>query len=203
MTGRTVLGALAVFAMTAATLAVAQPADTQGQSERRAEMRSGGHGGPHAGHHGRHHGRGGPAMFDFDALDADRDGRITRDEIEGARAARIAALDADGDGFVSRDELVAFRTEQARQRIERGVDRMFERMDADGDGRLSAAELMVRPDRMQGRMLDRMFDRVDTDGDGAISRAEYDAAKARMAERRGEGRKGQRGERARPAPQND
>ncbi|QYK41153.1 MAG: EF-hand domain-containing protein [Paracoccaceae bacterium] len=133
--------------------------------------------GPRMGGHGMERGAG--PMFDFDTLDADGDGRVTRDEMNAARTARVAALDADGDGRISRDELKAAQMRESEARADRMADRMMQMMDADGDGFLSAAEMMVRPAPAM------LFDRIDTDGDGAISKAEADAARARFAERSG------------------
>ena len=111
-------------------------------------------------------------MLDFDAIDADGDGRITLDEIRAYRQARAAALDADGDGFVTRDELLAFRLAEARTRIERQVDRVFAQLDLDGDGRLGAAELLAgqATGARRGPDLERMFARIDRNGDGAQGR---------------------------------
>ncbi|MFN3936204.1 MAG: EF-hand domain-containing protein [Gemmobacter sp.] len=144
----------------AAMLAAAMPAASQG--------------------HGTHH-RGMGTMFDFDALDRDGDGRITREEIEAARAERIARLDADGDGVITREELLAFEMDEARRRVEARVDRIMAALDADGDGRITAAEALVR--MPAARMADRMFSRLDTDGDGAITRAEFDAMQETMRDR--------------------
>ena len=88
----------------------------------------------------------------FDAIDSDRDGRLSPQEIRnfgrgkgGARtraqgadqagsplASRFAAADRDGDGLLSRSE-----AESALPR----VARKFDRMDANGDGGISLGEL--------------------------------------------------------------
>lgn len=135
-------------------------------------------------------------LLDFAQLDADKDGKVTRAEVDAIRAEPQKAMDTDGDGFVTAAEMKAHAAEQAKARAEAMVDRMFARMDADKDGKLSASEAMAGP-MAGGRGLDRMFDRVDRDGDGAISQAEYDAAADRMAEgkrRHGEGRGHGKGE---------
>lgn len=124
-------------------------------------------------------------MFDFDKLDADKDGKITPEEFASARAARVAELDADKDGKISADELVAMRMRGAEERIRAQVDQMMQRLDADGDGMLTAAEVLAMPGPGP-----KMLARVDTDGDGAISKAEADAAREKMMsrmERRGHG----------------
>ncbi|CAN7406130.1 hypothetical protein LJR143_002342 [Pseudoxanthomonas sp. LjRoot143] len=47
----------------------------------------------------------------FTALDANKDGRLSRDEVKdkGRFAARFDALDTNKDGFLSKDELAAGR----------------------------------------------------------------------------------------------
>lgn len=124
------------------------------------------------------HGPGGP--INFEAMDADKDGKLTEAEMEAYRVARLTALDADKDGQVTLAELTALGDENAAKRAERRAERMMERQDANDDGVLTLAELTARPERRS------MFSRIDTDGDGAISKAEADAAQERMGERRGE-----------------
>lgn len=139
---------------------------------------------------------GGPlAMFDFAAVDADKDGKITLDEMKVHRQARIAGLDADGDGKISAAELQAMEMRGAEARAKARADRMLQGMDADGDGFLTAAELLAGP----GMAPQGMFGRVDADNDGAITQDEVDAARDRMQERmgkrgRGEGRGEGRGD---------
>jgi Ca2+-binding EF-hand superfamily protein len=128
-------------------------------------------------------GDGGPfALFDFATVDADKDGKITRAEIEAHRAGRVAAVDSDNDGKLSAAELKAQAMERAGLRADRMVARMIERHDSDGDGLISAAELAAGP------MPVDMFDRVDRDGDGAISVEEAEAARKHMAKRMGKHR---------------
>ncbi|MBN2631645.1 MAG: EF-hand domain-containing protein [Rhodobacteraceae bacterium] len=133
-------------------------------------------------------GMGGPmAAFDFAAVDADKDGKITQAEIDAYRSAQTKALDVDGDGLMSAEELVAMQMKGLQARVEQRVKAMLERMDDDKDGKLSAAEMARRP------MPAMMFDRLDTDNDGALSEAEIAAAKERMADVMKE--RGERGDR--------
>ncbi len=119
---------------------------------------------------------GGPmAAFDFAAVDADKDGKITQAEIDTYRAAQTKALDLDGDGLMSAEELTAMQMKGVQARVEQRVKAMIDRMDGDKDGKLSAAELAQRP------VPAMMFDRLDADKDGALSEAEIAAAKERMA----------------------
>lgn len=110
------------------------------------------------------------APIDFETLDTDGNGEITRAEMQDRGAARMARADSDGDGFLTQQELEASAVERAQA----FASRMIERHDADADGRLSAEEL-AKPDR-----ADRRFNRVDKDGDGAITKAEFDAARDKM-----------------------
>jgi Ca2+-binding EF-hand superfamily protein len=120
------------------------------------------------------------AMFLFDQLDADKDGKVTEAEIEASRTARVTAADSNGDGLMSADELAAMQLAEMSERAKARATEMIARMDSDGDGLLSAAEMAAGPG--QGKM----FDRIDADGDGAITREEADAAAKKMAERGGD-----------------
>lgn len=132
--------------------------------------RGGRRGGMHR--HGRHHGdmRGGFAGRMFDELDADDDGKVTKEEVAAKRAERFTAIDANGDGEVSLAEIAALeeaarearRNLRAARRI--GSARGFVAADADGNGTISADEFAAMPQRM--------FDRFDSDGDGAVSKDE-------------------------------
>lgn len=123
-------------------------------------------------------GRGEMMVEMFDAIDADKDGKITRDEIAAHRAAEFAAADTNGDGQLGAEELEA---QMLNQMMARRATRMIENMDADGNGSLSAEEMREGP-------LVANFARIDTDNDGAISKAEAQAAAEKVGKRR-EGRR--------------
>jgi Ca2+-binding EF-hand superfamily protein len=123
---------------------------------------------------------GGPGagpMFDFETLDADKDGKVTKAEVAAARTARVAAADANSDGKLSVDEIAALQMARMAERANDRATRMVAELDADGDGMLTVSELNARP------VPDRMFDRMDTDGDDAISQAEFAAMQAQMQDR--------------------
>ena len=125
--------------------------------------------------------------FDFAALDADKDGKVTKAEMEAFRAARVAEVDANKDGLLSGDELAAMHLKMMTERANTMAAQMVAKLDTDGDKLLSASELAARPGP------ERMFEMVDTDNDGAITQAEADAAKQKMQERGGRGGKGHHG----------
>lgn len=125
---------------------------------------------------------GGPPIIA--ALDADRDGEISSEEIENAVAA-LKKLDKNGDGKLTREEMFGdfggrgpggrpggFNPEQF-------VARILE-ADKDGDGKLSKDEA---PERMRDR-----FDQIDGNKDGFIDKAEITAMMQQFGRGRGEGR---------------
>jgi Ca2+-binding EF-hand superfamily protein len=86
----------------------------------------------------------------FDAIDADRDGRITAYEIRAWRKAG--------------------RVRGAADRRRAGFDQFFRRADTDGDGALSRGEAARALPRIA-----RKFDRIDADRDGRLSLEETHA----------------------------
>lgn len=136
--------------------------------------------GPMDGMMGDRMGRGAGPMFDFDTLDADKDGKVTQAEIDAPRQARLEALDADGNGQIGAPELSAMYMAGMKARADQRAAAMVERFDSNADGQISAAEFAAGPRPMN------MIDRLDTDKDGAVSRAEADAAQERMQDRRGD-----------------
>jgi Ca2+-binding EF-hand superfamily protein len=126
--------------------------------------------------------RGPGPMFDFATLDANKDGKITKDELAATKTARFTEADANKDGKLSIEEMSAARDAMIAKRKADRLALMIQRFDKDGDGMISAAEMPSPPN------ADRMFDRFDTDKDGAISQAEADSAMERMQERMAEHR---------------
>ena len=123
-----------------------------------------------------------------EAVDANQDGNISKDELVAHRAEKFTSADTNGDNLVTAEEFEAFAiAERERKQAERRA-RMFDKLDADGDGYVTAEEHAAADTRM-----DRMFDRVDTDGDGLIKEAEREAAKEKMKNRRGQRGMGRRG----------
>ncbi len=137
------------------------------------------------------------------ALDADRDGKISKSEIENAANA-LKKLDKNNDGELTQEEIrpdfSAFGPRggppqgrggpppegrgDARTRPGGEGDRaqfftrMFEQRDENKDGKLSGDEI---PEQMAGRL-----EQIDSDGDGSVSREELEAMARRMGQR-GEG----------------
>ena len=110
-------------------------------------------------------------MFMFEEMDADKDGKLTQDEVKAHTAAQAALMDTDKDGTLSEAELIAGQQQRKADRESRRAKQMIERMDANKDGVLSLDEMAPPADRMV-----RMFKRVDADGDGVITKADRRAA---------------------------
>lgn len=149
---------------------------------------------------------------DFATFDADKDGKVTREEVAAARRAAIQGLDANGDGVLAADEIIAFRMAREQARVQEQVTRLMADRDLNGDGRLSADELISGPGfdgpglglgGIPPRMIERMFVRIDADGDGAVTREELDAARERMDRAHEEARDDRRGPPHGPRPGKD
>ena len=106
----------------------------------------------------------------FQALDRDRNGAITLDEMHGARYLRFARADTDRDGLLTPRELRADRPWLQR----------FATFDENKDGRISIGEF-----ELQGRAR---FVTLDENGDGRLSLRE--ALVAKKAQRAGARRSG-------------
>jgi hypothetical protein len=107
-------------------------------------------------------------------LDADKDGKITREETEAARKQLFARLDRNGDGLVDEEEM-----DRARQAIidratmmETRLSMQWRNMDKDGDGKVSAEEF-------QSRTV--VFDLADRNGDGAVTAEEIDVLRTLLS----------------------
>lgn len=125
----------------------------------------------------------GPMMFDFEAADADGDGKVSQAEMAAHAKARFDAADSDGNGKLSAAEMAATAQKRQEERRARMMQKMIERMDADDDGELSFDEMPGQQTRAE-----QMFSRIDSDGDGAVSKAEMEAARAKGGDQRGKGR---------------
>jgi Ca2+-binding EF-hand superfamily protein len=109
--------------------------------------------GKHEGRHG-HHGDWSRMMLT--EMDADKDGTVTRAEIDAHEAARAAEIDADKNGTITAEELIAHHEKMRQQRM---AERL-KAMDQNGDGTVSL-------DEYEAAQTWRMA-RLDRNGDGKI-----------------------------------
>jgi Ca2+-binding EF-hand superfamily protein len=160
-----------------------------------------------------------PRQEKFRKLDANHDGKLTRDEFSG-HPGNFRAMDCDDDRFVTEAEYVnpydcderlarasdAERRFEVKDRSNDGVlsrsewkdeDLSFQSVDADRDGVVSLQEYLNRPGAES--RPDAPFADLDDDRDGRLSRGEWhgDSESFRRADRDGDGYVG-RGEVANP-----
>lgn len=99
-----------------------------------------------------------PAWADPSPLDANHDGKVSREEFRTQRVNLVMSADQNGDGQVSPQELAATHPDRARS------ERAFRMLDRNQDGLLSRVEVEAA--------MDMRFRTLDADGDGFLSAAE-------------------------------
>lgn len=137
------------------------------------------------------------------AMDANKNGKLEKDEIPERMQSMFSRADKNEDGAIDKEEMNAMVRERAGGQGggfggaggsgsgqggpggREFLAQMMERADADKDGKLSGDEI---PPFMRERL-----EQTDTNKDGALDKAELEAVAARMGEGRGPGRgRGQR-----------
>ena len=122
----------------------------------------------------------------FRRLDANRDGKLTLDEVPEPRRERfrqwISRGDKNADGVLDKAEFSPAASDSAKAAAagknpkRRGnLKGYFARLDKDGDGKLRAEEV---PEERR-KSIARLTKRADKDGDGALSLAEFAAGRER------------------------
>jgi Ca2+-binding EF-hand superfamily protein len=120
----------------------------------------------------------GPPPHDPMAMfDADRDGAISLAELRDGSARLFRAIDADGDGRVTRDEMRAHHEKMMAAHPGAHIGPPpgaphgpppFEALDADHDGAVTLAEFQQH--------LERHFAMLDANHDGVLGHDELEAA---------------------------
>lgn len=159
---------VALAGIGAATVAAQAGSRWHGGDEGPHRMMQQAYGGHHGGHHGdrfhggRHGKGGGHGMFRMmESFDSDGDGKLSQEEIDGARGARFGQFDGDGDQNLTLQEYEQLWLDAMRERM---VDR-FQRLDADGDAKVTAEEFQ--------RPFSGMVQRMDRNDDGVVDRNDF------------------------------
>jgi Ca2+-binding EF-hand superfamily protein len=108
----------------------------------------------------------------FSKADTDRDGKLSRAEVEKALPRlldKFDSIDTNKDGQLSRGELHAWKKAHRGERQARAAER-FKHADTDGDGAISRAEAEKHAPR-----LARKFDQIDSNKDGKLTQDELRA----------------------------
>ncbi len=121
------------------------------------------------GHH-RHHGPGSksdPMMPMFGMMDENKDGKLSRDEVQKGVDKMFADADANKDGLITKDEM-QLHHKRMHDRMHAKVQEHLKAADKDGDGALSRVEV----DGAGMQMLSRNFDKIDRNKDGKLTNDE-------------------------------
>jgi len=137
-------------------------------------------------------------------FDADRDGKVSKEEFTKARRERFAMRDLDGDGRLGLEDMGPGLRERLRrwmgsdrggedrregkedgkdadrrgpftlERVLGRAGRQFGRLDKNGDGFIDAKDLEPAAGERVAFASKRFFRRFDADGDGKVTRDEFD-----------------------------
>lgn len=103
-------------------------------------------------------------LVNFDRIDANADGIISRAEYQNVQIVRWPQIDLNGDGFLGEDDFPRFAAHRVRTQLAK-----ITYLDADSDGRISQGEFLNGPPLL--------FQRADRNGDDALTRSELEAAR--------------------------
>ena len=102
-------------------------------------------------------------LANFDRIDSNGDGVISRAEYRAVQAARWPQIDRNGDGYLAEDDFPRIAAQRARTQLGHVAY-----LDTDGDGRISRTEFLDGPAPV--------FRRADRNGDGVLTRSELEGA---------------------------
>lgn len=102
-------------------------------------------------------------LAEFDRIDANGDGVISRAEFLTIQAARWPQIDRNGDGYLSEDDFPRWAARRVRTQLAE-----IAYLDENSDGRISQSEFVNEPAPV--------FRRADQNADGILTWSELEAA---------------------------
>jgi Ca2+-binding EF-hand superfamily protein len=136
-------------------------------------------------------GAGGGGQSMFTQMDADGNGKVTKDEMKTAFAARsgsqqgsgpniddlFAKIDTNNDGEIDKTEDDSFRAARHAQanQVQQLLQQIFSKIDADGDGSLTTSELgaIGKKDGDSASSFADLVSGFDQNADGKLSLDEF------------------------------
>lgn len=106
----------------------------------------------------------------FEKSDTNKDGALSKEEMQTARLSKMQGADADKDGFITSDELVAQHTMRMQENKDKHYTHFSEKFDANKDGKVSVDEVQSYESPH--------FTKADTNSDGKLTKEEMKAAKS-------------------------
>jgi Ca2+-binding EF-hand superfamily protein len=118
----------------------------------------------------------------FERSDADKDGKLSKQEFEQDQKAMFARLDKNGDGKLTSDESPRWFNRRAANRgadtqtledVLARAERRFAAMDTNSDGTVLKNEIDAAAAERQAHRVKREMHRFDANRDGKITQDEY------------------------------
>ena len=100
----------------------------------------------------------------FGMMDENKDGKLSRDEVQKSVDKMFADADANKDGVITKDEMRAHHGKM-HDRMQTKMQERWKAADKDGDGALSRAEA----EAADMSMLSRNFEKLDRNKDGKLT----------------------------------
>jgi Ca2+-binding EF-hand superfamily protein len=100
----------------------------------------------------------------FGMMDENKDGKLSREEVQKSVDKMFADADANKDGVITKDEMRAHHNKM-HDRMQSKMQERWKAADKDGDGALSRAEV----DAADMTMLSRNFEKLDKNKDGKLT----------------------------------
>lgn len=112
-------------------------------------------------------GKGKPCNSQFEAMDSNKDGKLSKKEFAAMHNQRFKELDSNKDGKLSEDEMdAATPAMHGRKQGDRFIGNRFDESDINHDGALTKEEAKDMP------MLTQNFDAIDANKDGKVTQEE-------------------------------